>query len=693
MRNTRCAVSAEPATIDTPPGCGKLPVPDRTAPAGPARRRTRRLCLAAVTGWAALVLPVSAAALSEADIDLYRDAFRAAEAGDWQAANAAVERAQDPVLADVILGRDLTREQAGHGFTEIAEFIDRRPGWPNTDLLRRRAERALATDGPDGSDAARVIAFFEGFAPLTGDGLLGLANALAAAGQSAVATRRVADRWPDIPLSESAQTALLARYGGALGDSEHTARLDRLLWEARSAEAGRMVPLVDAGWRALAEARRRLAERTGDVDGAIGAVPASLQDDEGLVYERLRWRRRADLTERAIELLDREPPGSAHGADWWRERHILARRLMEAGNFAGAYQVASAHRLSDGFPLAQAEWLSGWLALRFLDDASTALDHFQRLYASVETPISLARGAYWSGRALEALDDRPTAQGWYQVAAGHPTTFYGQLAADRLDLPTITQLPVTPSVEDAMRETFRVADGPRIVSALVSIGETDWADRFLIAMAEATDNDQQLALIGELAMAHGRQWAALRVAKTAARLGHILTEASYPVIPLDEADPRVEPALVLALIRQESEFRADAVSHAGARGLMQLMPQTAQSVALQLGVAHSTDRLTSETAHNIRLGSAYLADQIAELGGSYALAAAAYNAGPSRVRAWIEQNGDPRRAEVDMIDWIEAIPIYETRNYVQRVLEGVEVYRRRLGGPPTVDALERDLAR
>ena len=423
-------------------------------------------------------------------------------------------------------------------------------------------------------------------------------------------------------------------------------------------------------------------------------MPAALAGDGGLIYERVRWRRRADLTDGAVELLAQQPENPTNLRRWWTERNILVRRLFADAEYQGAYDLVAAHSQESGIPFAQAEWLAGWLALRFNGRPDLAQQHFRRLFDSVTTPISLARGAYWVGRSYEAMSDATNATNWYRLASLYDTTFYGQLAAGKLNEPSVARLPTETEVPIDVAEAFAVSEMTRIVLALDQIDEEALSDRFLRTMSRrAQDDPVQLALTTRLAVEIERRHIAVRNAKRAVSIGPPLVQASYPILPLPLASPVPETALLLALIRQESEFRVDAVSRSGARGLMQLMPATARRMSRALGVQHSLRRLTSDPDHNIRLGSEYLARMLDRFDGSYILAVASYNAGPSNVEKWIVEWGDPRDPGVDTIDWIESMPFYETRNYVQRVLENAQVYRLRRGEPPTVGSLERDLAR
>ena len=672
----RCAIGR---TIDTRPGLAK---------------RT----LAALAVLAALVLPTAAAAqefeiapLSADDEVTYRAAFLAMNANAWDSALAAADAAEDPIIAKVLQGLYLAREDSEAPFTEVVGFIIANPSWPNLSDLRRAAERQMPEDLPP----AFAAAWFADYPPLTFDAVMRYAEALSALGRDKQLRDLVNARWTEIRVTEDQQGAFLARFGDLLEPGAHEARLEALLWANRATEARRIIPMVDRGLQALARARIRLASRRrSGVDRAVAAVPDSLADDGGLIYERVRWRRRADFTEGAIELLARQPDNPTHLRRWWTERNILVRRLFAEEDYQGAYDLVAAHKQDAGIPFAQAEWLAGWLALRFNDRPDLAIGHFRRLFDSVTTPISLARGAYWVGRSYEAMADQANATNWYRLASLYDTTFYGQLSAGKLNQPSVARLPQEPDIPIDVAEAFAVAELTRIVLALDQIGEEALSDRFLRSMSRAAQDDPvRLALTTRLASEIERRHIAVRNAKRAVSIGPPLIQASYPIVDLPRASPVPETALLLALIRQESEFRVDAVSRSGARGLMQLMPATARRMSRALGLPHSLGRLTADPDHNVQLGSEYLARMLDRFDGSYILAVASYNAGPTNVERWIEQWGDPRLPGVDPIDWIESMPFYETRNYVQRVLENTQVYRLRRGEPPTRGTLERDLNR
>ena len=653
--------------------------------------------LAAVSGAPAPVqadTPMPPAA-SRADIALYVDAFRAAARDNWRRAHGLARRAEDPLGATILQWWDYSRSGSTASFHEIARFIQERPEWPDQRLLQVNAEAAMARGVSD----AEVIAWYQWRDPISAPGRLRYADALLAGGEDERAAAQVRTAWVEGSFSTRELRETYRRYRSMLRREDHIARLDRLVWAHRAGAARRMYRYVDEGHQHLAEARLTLRARQGGVDRAIARVPRALRDHPGLVYERLRWRRAKDRDDDSYALL-RSPPRELGPRPklWWRERAILARRALEDGRTQRAYAIAAGHGQSMASTYSEAEWLAGWIALRFLDDPRAAFPHFVNMHGAVTMPVSRARGAYWAGRAAEALGERDGAVLWYERAAAYPGTFYGQLALARIaarDAPLIADAPLAA----APAPVGTTLNGHSLVAAvrfLTFLGRDYLAEPFYHRLSRLAHNEADHAEISALALSVGKPDQAIRAAQQAARDGYASIDRLFPLVdlPFARKDGDLEHALVLALIRQESRFDREARSSAGALGLMQLMPRTARSVARSMGLSESTRRLTSSASHNIALGSRYLGDLIKRYDGSYLLAAAAYNGGPRNVARWIAANGDPRHdADVDIIDWIEMIPIPETRNYVQRVLEGTQVYRWQLGRRPTAASLERDLTR
>ena len=633
--------------------------------------------------------PGAAAASFDETVAALLNAEKAIEKRDPDAARAAVANAADDVarqLVDWIAYRNSLGS-----FEEITGFMNRNPDWPSRGRLRLNAERKLVSTMP----AAVILDFFALGEPLTDDGAVLYLSALMTGGDKTRAADYARRTWVEMTFDARSETAFRKLAGPTLTSADHLARLDRLLWDGHQNSARRMFPLISDDYRKLADARIRLRQRLAGVDAAIDRVPAALSDDPGLIFERVRWRRRAGNLEGSTELLlSKKTPDVGGPGRWWDERSYIARYLLRQGHITDAYKLASGSGDISGADRAESLWLSGWIALRFLDDPALARKHFEELYANVSYPISVARGAYWSGRAAEAMKDELAAGNWYKLAAALPMTYYGQLAAARLGA---SVGPLTPpgavTIEPAERAAFASHELVRAIRYAARLKDR-WPLRSLVdRLFEMNENMTHRTLTASLATGLGHPDLGVRLAKKAMLDGQILPVAGYPQIAFGKDDAAVEPALTYAIIRQESVFDADAISPAGARGLMQLMPATAKQVSGSLKLKYQRSKLTDDVAYNIRLWRSYLGGLIENFDGSYIMAIAGYNAGPHRVSRWIREFGDPRDPSTDPIDWVESIPFTETRNYVQRVMENLQVYRHLLDGADLTASLPDDLQR
>lgn len=599
-------------------------------------------------------------------------ALKAASSANWDLAAAKAQPVGE-IGADLVAWHRL---RAGEGtLAEYSSFLARNPDWPGLPLMHRKGEAAISDETP----AQDVIAYFRDMEPQTGYGVLQLARAQEATGQKAEAAARVVQVWRTFGLNKSEHDAFLARYKDLLLQ-HHTVRMDMLLWRGRFADAQRLFPLVDKGWQALAEARIGLRRRVDNVDALIKAVPEELQDHAGLAYERFVWRARKGRSADAVSLLlERSTSTGALGepSHWANRRRSLARQMMREGDGMTAYRVASSHNLTKGADFADVEWLSGYLALRYLNDPETALAHFQSFRVAVKSPISLGRAGYWEGRAYEALEDTGSAQASYAFGAEYQTSFYGLLAAERGGFSMDAALTGAEEFPDWRQAPFMSSSVLKAALMLYQAGNTALAKRFFLQVAEKL-NRTELGQLADLALALQDPHIALMIAKQGARRGIILPRAYYPLHDLVKEDLPVAPELALAIARRESEFNPVVESGVGAKGLMQLMPKTARAVAETLEVDFEAGLLMTDWRYNARLGAAYLVRLQEEFGNSPVLVSVGYNAGPSRARNWIKAFGDPRSEKVDVVDWIEHIPFRETRNYVMRVAESLPVYRARL---------------
>lgn len=604
-------------------------------------------------------------------------ALSAISKGKWDNGRDIIANARDPFGSRLFTWLQLMRDTDNQSITNIAQFIRNNNDWPQTWLLRNRLEEMF----PDNAPNSEIIAWFDDYPPRTSEGLLKYVSALVGSGKRKQAQEIIAERWANAELSRDGQRRFYGRYKDLISRDAHVARLDVLLHDRQYKNALGIAGVLGADYVALAEARIALASNGSDVDGLIRAVPTNLRNDPGLQYERLRWRRRARMNDRAIEILD-SPPSAAsisNKDDWWRERHIIIRRLIEEKSYKKAYKLASTHIQDDGFSYAQAEWLSGWLALRFLGDAEVGLHHFEAMYAKVSTPVSRSRGAYWIGRAFEDMGAADMAEQWYETAAGYSTTFYGQVAAKTMGKDYFLPKAALPDLSPEEIRKFRRDYFLRAAELLHVAGFDKESSLFFKVFIKKHHNAKGYLMAAQTAIDIGLNHEAVSISKKATQEGLFLTAQSYPV--LDKkiyGRLNVDPALVHALIRQESLFNPQARSHAGALGLMQLMPGTAKMMARKAKVRYNVNALISDPQYNVRLGGEYMREMLQRYDGNHIMAIAAYNAGPGRVDNWLKEFGDPRIGQRDLIDWIELIPIYETRNYVQRVTENRTIYGLRL---------------
>ncbi|WPZ33025.1 lytic transglycosylase domain-containing protein [Thalassobaculum sp. OXR-137] len=615
--------------------------------------------------------PAGLTGLSASD-SAWRTTLSFAASGDWDKVSAVRGRGRDAAMEALFQWTRLRDGGQPTDFAAIERFLNDHPGWPDESTLVARAEELMPRD----ISLARKLDWFAKHPPRSTQGKLAHLEAVARTGDQATVQAKVRQTWRSIELGNKDEALFLARYGKYLRQIDHIERLDDMLWRGHAGAARQAMDHVPDGWRKLADARLRLRYKQAGVDEAIRRVPKDLQDDPGLHYERLRWRRQSGMKVGARELMFQAPPSEEFAALWWRERAWHIREALDDGNLKDAYLLAASHNQRSGAPFADAEWLAGWIALRFLDRPKDALRHFTQLHGNVSTPISSGRAAYWAGRASEAVGDPDGAREWYARGAAFQTTFYGQLAAARIGAKRIA-LPAPAAPDAAARAAFDADDEVQATRALLRLRMDRTARLFLRHMAVSSDDIDRSALIAEMAAEAGELGTAVFTARRAATGRMILPALGYPVLqPTPTEGP--EPAFVHAIIRQESSFETTAISRVGARGLMQLMPATAEVTAKSIGLVYDLGSLIARPDYNVTLGSTYLKQMVNRFDGHYIKAIAAYNAGPGRVAAWVRDHGDPSDPKVDVIDWIERIPFSETRNYVQRVLEALHVYRDRL---------------
>lgn len=598
----------------------------------------------------------------------------------------AVERAQsgqyaqaydlagdDPVMTDLVTF--LRLRGGGSPFGDYVQFMQKRPDWPETNRLRARAEGMLFK----GRAAAEVIAWFKGHDPQTGEGAVRLAEALLQSGQIEDAKAVLEKAWLELQLTDDGHAAIIAAFPDIVAPL-HVARTDALLWRWRTDAAKRMAPLLDDDQNALLVARVALIRKTGDVDKALEAVPEALRDTPGLIYDRYNWLSDRGRRDDAIALIRAQSQSADMLGEpfrWSGWRRSLARWTMREGRIDDAYALATKHFLNDGAAFADLEWLAGYLSLTYMDNPVQAMAHFDAARAAVDSPISVGRMEYWRGRAFEALGQDATDA--YTKAAMHQTGFYGLLASEKVGVPLNRYLTGADDPRDWQNSDLLDNDLVRAGVTLLAAGERARAVPFFVTLGKTLAADD-LSRLGALLSDMDEPYFEVVIGKTAVTRGVLVPSIYFPIHDLAQMDLPAPPALSLSIARRESEFNAGVGSPVGALGLMQLMPATAEEVAGILDLPYARSRLTADWAYNAQLGAKYLDMLEDEFGPSVVQIAAGYNAGPSRPKIWMDERGDPRLGEVDVVDWIEHIPFRETRNYVMRVSESIPVYQARLSG-------------
>jgi soluble lytic murein transglycosylase len=632
--------------------------------------------------------------LSKHDQAILKTALKDASKSHLNKAYALSKKLNDPLARKIIQYFYLVTRGTSGSFKQLSSFINENPHWPKMINLRSRAEEAISNN----MSPQEVLNWFGSENPVSTEGWVQYIRALMAVGDKDKARRIIRETWITKNFSKRPEQYFYKNYRRYLTKEDHLNRLERLLWQGKHWPARRMLWKVSSEHRAQAEARLMLRHRFGNVDTAIAKVPVNQLNNPGLIFERLRWRRSKGRYEQSIELLMASPGDPVYPEKWWEERAYLARTALKNGHITNAYRLVKNHQLKSGPGFADAEWLAGWIALRFLEEPKVALGHFERMYKYVKYPISRARGAYWTGRAAEALEKKDAAIKWFSIAAKQSTTYYGQLAATHLGPKHSLQLPVQPNPTSQEVKDFQKLDLVKVIKVLNAVNAQEEMKNFILALSDYHKTTGWRLLTARLATQYGRPDVGITIAKKSSRQGEELVEVGYPLLKTPElkissSRMPLEHSLVMAMIRQESAFYVRAKSHANAHGLMQILPRTAKKVARNLKIKFSKKRLTSDPNYNMILGQAYLAKLLDEFEGSYVMALAGYNAGPGRAHKWAKQNGSPRKKAIDTIDWIEMIPFKETRNYVQRVLENLQVYRMKLTDTVVVETLKRDLVR
>lgn len=637
---------------------------------------------------AAAVVHAGASTLSANDIALLRQAIDAARRGDVNGARAARDGLSDSLARKVATWALADYDGESIGFSEVDQARRELADWPRPARRQMAAERLIETSG---MSPAQIVRWFAGNPPQTAQGALALASAYKMLGRSPEAAALVKDWWRNKSFDADTQRAMQARFADVLTPDDLIRRADILLYNPQSQAARELVPMLPVEWQQAAAARIALRSNADNAQELANALPASVANSPGVVFERAAYLRRHNLDNLALALVkdfprDVDTPEAAKAI--WDERRQLVIGALKAGDYKDAYAAADSG-LSEGSEAADAEFVAGWIALTKLHDPEAAAKHFATVDRVGVTPITRARALYWEGRAAEARHDRRTADNFYEAAAVHKTAFYGQLAAEKLGQRLV--LSGDPPITPADRARFESRGAVQATRLLYDLGYRDLYRVFVLSLDDILPSTREEALLVDLARGYGDQELSMKAARGAAMRGFILPQRAYPYLTPPEAPGAAEPAFVLAITRQESDFDPRTRSSAGARGMMQLLPSTAAIVARKIGVSYSSS-LLDDPDYNMRLGASFLGQLVDRFSGSYVMAAAGYNAGPGRPAQWVTWCGDPR-GSADPVDFIECIPFSETRNYVMRVMENTQIYRAKMNGGSAPITLTADLRR
>lgn len=626
------------------------------------------LCLILLFTW-------DARAASRAELSALEKALAESRSEDWMSAYNIAKQSNNNTVQRLIWWVRVKAKNTDANFGEIQDFLLKHPDWPDRDTILTRAERALS----EAYDTQTRRQWFEQFPPKTSFGVQLYAYTLLESNNPAdrqKATDLIRDAWRKLLVDEDEQDSFLNSYASFLRPEDHIEAVSNMIWKDDVARAQASLRLVDEGHRHLFNARLKFRRNMSGMEQALRTIPQNLQNDDGLAYDRLSWRHERDMDNGALELLKSVSGEVSHPEEWWEIRRLYVWDLIENNRYQDAYNLLKDHGQKETTKeFAESEWLSGWILYAYLNNPGEAYKHFYKLYHGTLFPVSKSRGAYWAGKASAAHGDKAVSAKWMGLAATYPSTYYGQLALAEISQRQAS-LPPPIAIPKTEYEAFKSRPLVQAVTMLDEIGEETLTKNFLMHMVNNARNDLERAMSARLILDLGRVDLAVKVAKEATKYNTVLSDIGYPIIKYNHRED-IEFALTMAVTRQESEFRNTAKSQVGALGLMQVMPATAKATAKKMGINFSLNRM-NEQDYNLQIGSAYLADLVEQYDGSYIMAVAAYNAGPGRVAKWRKEFGDPRQEGVDPILWVERIPITETRNYVQRVMENLQMYRHRL---------------
>jgi soluble lytic murein transglycosylase len=624
--------------------------------------------------------------LKQKDFARAKETIKFIKAKKWNSALKSAQKVKNSEFRNLVTWMYLKTSGNSATFNDYKNFIEQNNDYPRIGRIKYMAEQKIYLRN---NSPTSIINWFKKNPPLGGLGKIKLAEAFLEQGNTIEVQKLIKEGWTTAEISKNNLGYYRAKFKKFLTSEDHLKRADFLAWERKYWDLKRMLKYLPKDERALYNARQILMSNSYGVDTAISKVPPHLKKDAGLEYDRLRWRNRRGRLEGSLEILyknsNRTSSEMVRPDKWWEQRKSVARSLIYKKRYKTAYKIASEHSLSAGSSFAEAEWLSGWIALSFLNAPEYAINHFENFYNNVGYPISLARGAYWLGETYKTLGNLDLSSKYFNEGAKFPMTYYGQLSFNKIKPGENFELTDQSNFDKEYEKEFNKNKLIKQIFLLKELNATQYAKDILKHLATLNIDKGSEVLAAKLSTKVERYDFAIQISKQASYEKRFFNKYNYPIINTpktinNKSMPNQE--VVLAIIRQESEFDRRANSWAGARGMMQIMKPTAKIVAKQAKLPYSISGLTQDPEYNIKLGSYYFNSLMEGYNGVYPFSIAAYNAGPNRVRTWRKINGDPSKGQLSYVNWIELIRFKETRNYVQRVLENINVYKYMLSKEP-----------
>ena len=615
---------------------------------------------------------------SKFNIEKYKKSkvvFNAIKKKRWNEANKLAKN--NEVLIKIVDWHFLKQNNSSKFFSKTNNFIKENPDWPQKKLFRKKIELFIDNNLSN----KEIIRFFEENPPLSTKGAVNYIDALRKENGMDSVKDIARKTWIERKFTKRQSKDFYKKYKNILRVQDHIERIEKLTWIGRSYEARRMLPLVSKNKRNLYNAKIILRRRAGNADHAVSLINKELLSDPGIIYERLRWRRKSKLYKTAFELIDPLPNNLKYEKKWWLEISIIVRKLIENKEYQKAYNLIKDFSSKSSDLISESEWYAGWIAYEFLNlDPQIYINHFLNSYENTTHKGEKAKSAYWAGRSYEKINDKELSVLWYTNSSKFVTEFYGQLSFEKIknNKPLITN-------EELYGKNLFIKEDLNFVKSdiykaselILANGTRKNAKVFISSLIYNSKSPGQLQIIAKLSKDFDRLDLAIKAAKYAQKKNIYLYHYAYPQLTnYKNIYKDVEKELVYGVIKQESAFDPKAISRVGARGMMQVMPATASKISKKIKLNYSKERLTSDPEYNIKLGSYYLYS-LAEEYDSYILALVGYNAGPRRIKRWVKKFGDPRKKNIDAVSWIEKIPIKETRLYVKIVLSNLQVYRQK----------------